>query len=471
MTLPAASEPRGTGTPTAEPIRALIVSYAFPPVGGAGVQRMLKLVKYLPEFNVVPAVLTAANPSVPLRDESLLGELPPGLQVLRARTFEPGYALKQAAWKASATRASPFTGARGALLELGKRLLIPDPQVLWQPAAHWSLVRRLFSSEPDRVVLVSGPPFSQYLLGPVTRLKPGTALIFDYRDEWSTLSSSYEMSSGAAERAAALLEGALLKFAHAVTTATDAFRDELCRRFPFLDPARVHTIPNGFDPEDFAGELPGPPSDRFVLTYAGTIFRLTSARGLISALRRLKERDPELLKLLELRLIGRIVETEREYFEGGDELGVRLLGYMDHSRVIRELSRSHATLCILDDVPGCERILPAKIFELMRLGRPCLTLAPRGALSALIRRHRAGEVVPPRDVEAISEALARMLRAFRDGRPLPSAASDVERYDRRRQAAEFAAIFRRALADAAGAGARPDSSSPRGLGTREFSEF
>ena len=31
------------------PMRALVVSYAFPPVGGAGVQRVSKLVKYLPD--------------------------------------------------------------------------------------------------------------------------------------------------------------------------------------------------------------------------------------------------------------------------------------------------------------------------------------------------------------------------------------------------------------------------------------
>ena len=36
-------------------MRALIVSYAFPPVGGAGVQRVLKLVKYLPAHGIEPA--------------------------------------------------------------------------------------------------------------------------------------------------------------------------------------------------------------------------------------------------------------------------------------------------------------------------------------------------------------------------------------------------------------------------------
>ena len=69
-------------------LRALIVSYSFPPVGGAGVARVLKLTKYLPAHGVTPTVLTVKNPSVPLIDHSLERDVAPGLRILRARTFE-----------------------------------------------------------------------------------------------------------------------------------------------------------------------------------------------------------------------------------------------------------------------------------------------------------------------------------------------------------------------------------------------
>src|SRR5262245_36317245 len=82
--------------------RALLVAYSFPPVGGAGVQRMSKLAKYLPMHGVSPQVLTVANASVPLRDDSLAQELPIDLEVVRARTLEPGYATKKVAWEAAA---------------------------------------------------------------------------------------------------------------------------------------------------------------------------------------------------------------------------------------------------------------------------------------------------------------------------------------------------------------------------------
>jgi len=102
-----------------------------------------------------------------------------------------------------------------------------------------------------------------------------------------------------------------------------------------------------------------------------------------------------------------------------------------------------------------ERIYPAKIFELMVLGRPCLTLAPEGALTRLVARHRLGETIPPRDEEAIAGFLERTLRQLVGldgagaGRLVPDAAPvGVERYSRVALAGEFADVLRSATAHA-----------------------
>jgi glycosyltransferase involved in cell wall biosynthesis len=444
------------------PLRALIVSYVFPPTGGAGVGRVLKLAKYLPAHDVTPAVLTVANPSVPITDHSLEKDVSPDLEVVRARTLEPGYRVKQAAWASSSeagARVSPGGSsspssrplARRALARaaaLGKRAMVPDPQVLWQPDAQRILASRL-ARRADDVVFISAPPFSTFLSAPLARLG-GAAVVLDYRDEWSTLRTSYEMLAGRlAARLGGAMEVALIRSAHAVTTATEAFRRNLLERFSFLDPDAVVAIPNGYDPDDFPAVLPSPPGDRFVVTYAGTIFKLTSPRGLLGAIRRLHEREPELARLLQVRFLGRIVETELEAFVGMDALGVCREGYVDKDRVILELAASHLVLCLLDDVPGVDRIYPAKIFELMHLGRPCLTLSPRGALADLVDRHRLGVVLPPRNEEVIAAFLERELRAFKAGsRPLAARGVDLESYDRRVQAGEFAGVFREAVARA-----------------------
>jgi len=430
-------------------LQALLVSYTFPPTGGAGIHRVLKLAKYLPAHGVAPAVLTAQNPSVPLRDESLARDIAPDMPVLRARTLEPGYGIKAQTWKSSSEQAASWRTRVFRRVTAGARqLLLPDPQILWQPGAQLALARRLIGKDRPDVVFITAPPFSQFLLAPLARLASGTAVVLDYRDEWSTLRQSYEMVAGDLARVVGeALEKRLIGLAHAVTTATEAFRQNLLQRFPFLRPERVFAIPNGYDREDIPASLPPAAGEHLVVTYAGTIFRLTSPAGLLGAVRRLHAQSPELARLLRVRFLGRIVDTELPHFEGSETLGVERVGYLPHEAMMKELAASHLLLCLLDDTPGAERIYPAKIFELMALARPCLTLAPEGALADLVRATHLGDLLPPRDEARIAEYLARLLADFREGRsPAQSPPVGVERYDRKALAGEFAEVFRQAVA-------------------------
>jgi glycosyltransferase involved in cell wall biosynthesis len=454
----AVTEARDAAPAADRPLRALVVTYVFPPVGGAGVQRTAKLCKYLPEHGVTPTVLTAANPSVPLHDPSLLKDVSPGLRIIKARTLEPGYEVKKAAWKAEAdAKAGVEPGAAAALVKramrggvaVAKQLLIPDPQVLWQPGANLALARELTGDPPD-VVLISAPPFSQFLLAPLARLmRRGTAIVLDYRDEWTMYREVYEMMGQAAIKAGEAMEGWLVRRAHAITTATSAFRDNLLRRFPDLDPAAIVPIPNGYDTDDFPTDLPEPGGDRFRITYAGSVLKMNCPRGFLRAVRLVHERAPELASALEVEFLGRVVDTELDAFEGMEALGVTRRGYVPHDEVLPALSRSHAVLCTLANVPGADSMYPGKIFELMHLGRPVFTFAPEGALRELVERHRLGPAADPDDVEGIATILDRALRAFRDGAwSSRSDAVDVARYHRRALAGEFARTFREAAARA-----------------------
>lgn len=435
------------------PERALVVAYAFPPVGGAGVQRMSKLTKYLPLHGFTPQVLTVANPSVPLTDESLARDLPAGLEVIRARSFEPGYAAKKAAWEAAAdVKPSPRKQAVRFVSDLVRQLAFPDIQMLWMPGAHAALGKVLLRKTPPDVVLISGPPFSQFLLAPLARTR--AAVVLDYRDEWSLIRGSYEMTRSTVARVVGdPLEAALLKTAHMVTTATEEFRQNLLDRFPFLDPSAVVAIPNGYDPADFPGDLPAPPHDRFVVSHVGTVFKLTSPRGLLGAIKRLHATEPALAQLMDVKFVGRIVDLEASLFDGMDALGVQRIGYLDHDEALRMLSASHLVLCVLDDTPGVTRIYPAKIFEAMAINRPSLTLAPEGALSRLVLKHQVGDWLPPRDEEAICALLATKLRAFRDGQTTPTTKPvDIAQFDRRVIAGAFADVMRAAIARRRGRG-------------------
>jgi glycosyltransferase involved in cell wall biosynthesis len=421
-------------------VKVLIVSYTFPPAGGVGVQRVSKLVKYLPEFGVEPMVLTAKDPSVPIEDETTLRDIPKNTEIIRTRTLEPGYRMKAKVWH-DAAKPNPF---RRALARFASQVFIPDPQILWLPLTAPRIAS--LSAMAD-VMLVSAPPFSPFLLGPLARVP----FVLDYRDEWR-MAASYEMNASPwATRIIDRLEPALARRAAMIVTATEEFRENLLRRIPLLDPERVVTITNGYDPDDFQSiadesrPVEYSPGQTLVMTYAGTTFRHTSPKGFFTALRLLQERDPSILSRIEVRFVGRVVPTEIETFEQTPLPCVHRMPYVPREQALRMLAQSHVTLLILDEVPHAESMYPAKIFEMMHLRRPLLALAPRGALSRLIERHNLGTVVGPRDPAAIAEAITRHVRAFERGELMgPACPRDIERYHRRAIAGQFAEVLRTA---------------------------
>ncbi len=67
----------------------LIITYYWPPAGGPGVQRILKFVKYLPEFGIKPYVLTVENGDYPAIDKTLVDDIPKDIVIKRMKGWEP----------------------------------------------------------------------------------------------------------------------------------------------------------------------------------------------------------------------------------------------------------------------------------------------------------------------------------------------------------------------------------------------
>ena len=65
----------------------LVVTPYFPPVGGGGVQRITKFVRYLRDFDWNPIVLTIDQPAYSTFDPSLVSELPTDLPIYRVKAI------------------------------------------------------------------------------------------------------------------------------------------------------------------------------------------------------------------------------------------------------------------------------------------------------------------------------------------------------------------------------------------------
>ncbi len=69
--------------------KVLIITYYWPPAGGPGVQRWLKFVKYLPEFDIEPVLYIPENPHYPIQDPSLINEVSKNLKIYKHPIKEP----------------------------------------------------------------------------------------------------------------------------------------------------------------------------------------------------------------------------------------------------------------------------------------------------------------------------------------------------------------------------------------------
>lgn len=403
-----------------------MVAYVFPPAGGAGVQRVTKFVKYLPEFGWECSVLTVANPSVPVFDETLLSEIPEQTLVRRARTFEPGYALKNVVSAGANTAGQKRSGLlslstgwlKHTIRNIGNAILQPDAQILWYPTAIRTGLRLLAEQQHD-AIFVTAPPFSAFVIGAELSRRSGLPLVIDYRDEWG-ISNRYQenrQKSGVSHWLQGRMQRRVLRQTSAVAATTRRSADSL-RKIARAANSSATVVPiyNGFDAADCADSMRSASSqhdestrDRLRLAYVGTLWNLTSIEPIVAVLLHLTETTPEIAERIELVVAGRRTAEQDAILDRLNGTPCRLLreGYVDHARAIEIMRSADAQCLLLSDVSEAERVVPAKTFEYLALQRPILSVVPPGEVSEILSDCPFAASFVPGDVAGIAAYLQR----------------------------------------------------------------
>jgi glycosyltransferase involved in cell wall biosynthesis len=400
-----------------------MLAYAFPPLGGAGVQRTLKFVTYLPEHGWDPTVVTVRWSPYQMRDPTLVGELPPGVRVLRAPELPLTPYLAMILSKLRADRARAF-------------VTWPDNFQGWLPGAMAVALREIRRSRPD-VLYTTSAPYVSHLAGLALHRMTGIPWVADFRDEWAA-NPHLQEGPRALRTLSRRAERAVATSAHVVVVA-DYFDIAGSR------PGHRTTITNGVDPDDLAGlPAPDPPHDRFRLTHVGTLYGEQDAAPVLAALRRLVERGDLDGARVELRVVGKVLLPD-----GGLELPVRVSqeGYVSHREALLEMRRASALLLY---VAPASLAPSGKLYEYLTSERPILCVTrPDGLAHRLVRDYDAGECADPRDGAAIERAILELYRRWEAGRLGDRSGArerTLERFSRRALAGELASV----LTDVAG---------------------
>jgi len=384
-------------------MKVLLVTMYFPPAGGGGVQRPLKLATHLPTLGIETHVLAPDDPKWLHRDE----ELRPPTQafVHRARYLGPKARLPSEELRG-------LTGVDLALAQArlaGRRLLLPDASVTWAPTAIPAAVRIVRNEGIDAIITTS-PPLSMNLIGASVKKLTGVPWIADQRDSLVlNADRRFERKTvQAKEKALERVVRLVANNADRIVAVSEAIADEL-RGFDPSGPVRV--IPNGCDFDDFAG-LEYTPGDRFRITHTGSFFGQRNPRAFLSALASSGLDD------VVARFVGDFRSVDREWVEELD-LGDRLelLDYLPHRRALELQRDSEANLLLLPEAAGRGKVVPSgKIFEYLAAERPILAAVPTdGAAAKLVRETGAGIVVGPEDEKGIREALVGLHARWKAG--------------------------------------------------------
>ena len=404
--------------------KVLVISYYFPPSGGAGVQRCLKFVKYLPQFGWQPIVLTARNADYPAYDESLLTELPPNLPVYRSKIIEPyqlyraltgknaGEALDIATLSKDAAQSRKLTERFSGFIR--SNLFIPDARMLWRRYAVREGMKIIAREKPD-VIFSTAPPYTCHLIARDLQRKSGLPWLCDFRDSWIGWVSAAKRT-GIAARVELRLENSVLKNASRILTVNPGIQEHLLSRHSKLSDERWYSLPNGYDAADFQNLAPLPKSEKLILTYAGSLYGKRYPESLFQALLALAETDDRWVKYFEFRIVGRVGRSVLKKMEHPKlKAMIRHVPYVPHRENIRHLLASDMLLLIVDNAPANRFIVPGKVYEYLGAGKPILTLAPEGDTTRLIRDLRAGFIAGFDDTRAIRKILAAAMHDWQQG--------------------------------------------------------
>lgn len=424
--------------------KLLIITYVFPPVGGVMVQRALSFARYLPRHGITVHVLTTWNPATPVRDPSLLAQVPTGVTVHHAFTPEPPFYLRKKLWtrvagaktndRASGTRQFDL-GIKAWVRKAVQRWLCPDAQVLWVPFAIRRAGAIIRKHHIDHV-LVTAPPFSLFLVGNALKKRfPNIRLFSDFRDEWLRfMLTDFEFLAGDfTRRRAEQLERQTVELSDFVIAVTSSSLNEIRGHYQEQPRGKFLFVPNGYDAAVFEGFTPRPHGQKKVIvTHVGTAYKTSSPAYYLDALDAMPE---EIRAGMETRFIGRIVETELDVVQRRRSQ-VRLLGFLPQSQAISYMEETDYLLLTMTN----DFSLPGKLFEYLATGKPILALSPSGGeVARLLEETKAGWTADYSSPAAVQEMLTHAYRLARSREQIWAPRREaVRRYERQRIAAELA---------------------------------
>ena len=401
--------------------RGLVISYYFPPTGGGGVQRWVKLLKYLAEYGWEFSVIANTHSISSPKDESLLKELPENVNIIRTQKSKIAVSIQ---------KKTPFLRQSGYWQRwISAFFRITDSRKAWNNIAREYLNEELKHHKYDAIIFTS-PPYSLAFLAAEIEQQVDCPVFLDLRDPWTI--NPYKIYPTLLHRLWDKKReiSSITKIKYLIS-AYQSTIDDYNGRIDNFSTKKVLILPNGFDEADFdhLDKLTSFKGGEFNIGFSGSIYsHLNTPHPLFNAMSRLKEEGLD----IHFHHIGTSVydlsQLAKKY---SIEEKVHIWGYHSHKKSLEILNMMDVLCIILDDsLPYAENTVGGKFYEYLRLKKPIFAIVPEnGEAAKLIYKTNAGIVVSGRNIEKVVKKLKRLIQNRQD-----FSWQGIEEFNRQRQA-------------------------------------
>lgn len=430
--------------------KVLIITYYWPPAGGAGVQRWLKFVKYLPEFGWSPVIYTVENGEFPVLDHSLEKEIPDSVNVIRKKIIEPYSWYKKFIGQKKEERinAGFLAGKKKSEKKenLAKwirgNLFIPDARRFWiRPSIKYLLA--YLKKNPVDIIISTGPPHSMHLIAMRLKKEMGIPWIADFRDPWTKIDFYNELKlSGWADRKHHRLEKQVVQSADIVLSINQMMRDD----YKNMGAKQSLYLPNGFDPSDFPKNTKLKKGSKFRIVYIGSINQDRNPEFFWKTIKDLTEKNPSFANDLEIELIGKTDYSVHKLIESYQlKPYVSITDYLPHDEIFHAQKQASILLLLINHTPHARGILTGKMFEYLASGRAILAIGPTdGEAAMILSETKTGTTINYHDEETLSETLLKYYNTFLTGN-IEINPKNIDKYTRKNLTGELTDIMDRVL--------------------------